>query len=179
MKKSKDIIGAQAYDAHSGGRIGVISAVLYNINEPVWFIIETTDGREMAVFFEDLEIGVDNSIIIDSSKIRSVKDIDVTSLHKIPDDEPLPVITGEGRYVGRISDILLDVNKKRVDGVEISASLVDDIIKGRNILLLTGNEISDGKGMKIPEWEYNNVYEGGKGLKKLLGFQNSEKIRKE
>jgi uncharacterized protein YrrD len=179
MKKSKDIIGTQAYDAHDGGVIGIISAVLYNINEPVWFIIEATDGREMAVFFEDLEIGADNSIVVDISKMRSVKDIDMTSLHRIPDDEPLPVTTGEGRYVGRISDILLNINEKRVDAVEISASLVDDIIKGRNILVLTGNEISDGKGMKIPEWEYNNIYEGGKGLKKLLGFQNNEKIRKE
>ncbi|MDK2903749.1 MAG: hypothetical protein PWQ93_1668 [Clostridiales bacterium] len=179
MKRSKDIIGAQTYDAHGGGRIGVISAVLYNINEPVWFIIEATDGREMAVFFKDLEIGVDNSVVVDASKMRGVKDIDTTSLHRIPDDEPLPVITGEGRYVGRISDILLNMNEKRVDAVEISASLVDDIIKGRNILPLTGNEISDEKGMKIPEWEYNNIYEGGKGLKKLLGFQNSEKIRKE
>lgn len=178
MKKGRDIIGMPVLNSKDGVRLGSISAVLYSVNGPIWLIVETLEGKEMAMSLDQAEMHDDSMVLTDTSQLQSLKAISTNSLHRLPDDRPLPVVLEGGRHIGRISDILLDMREKRMKAVELSMSLVDDIIQGRNVLMLTGHEISDSEGMKIPEWEYNNICEGGRGLRKFLGLKD-DKIRKE
>jgi len=45
-----------------------------------------------------------------------------------------PVVCQDGRELGRIADILIDLKKGRVAGVEISEGFIDDLVDGRSLL---------------------------------------------
>ncbi len=75
----------------------------------------------------------DHSIVIDGTKRhRSGKKVECTNVDS-------RVFSADGRFLGRISNYLIDERSGNILGMELSASVMDDLKNGRKIIENRGN----------------------------------------
>lgn len=74
----------------------------------------------------------DYSVVIDSSKRKSSRKMECSNIDS-------RVYSADGRFIGRISNYLIDERSGSILGMELSASVMDDLKNGRKIIENRGN----------------------------------------
>jgi uncharacterized protein YrrD len=78
------------------------------------------------------------------------------------------IYTKYGEDIGVVKDILFDFEKNTLDGVEVSDGLIQDIVKGRNLLPLLGKVEFGKENILVERSAVEEMMEKGKGIKGII-----------
>jgi uncharacterized protein YrrD len=180
LKKYREVVGLPVLCAQEGKILGVVEDIIISFqNREVKGFELKKRGYDIAsrgFLFKDVEnFGKDALIIKKSSCIDSLKNLDINiSFNKarIPNKKVIcgrRVYTNTGRELGVVEDILFDPTTGRLEGIEVSDGILEDIIQGRNILPLFGKvEFGEDNIMVGREAVEEMMSTGGGIIKRLM-----------
>lgn len=176
MKKYSQVVGLPVFSITTGEKLGEVQDVVFQRKSkkiPALilknrFIINGT----AAVLFSDISsIGKDAVMVRDKSVIiKPSSDITIDRI----DLNGISIYTKDGKGIGTVKDVLFDEQTGNIEGVEVSDSLLNDIMSGRNILPFLGNITLSNDNMIIEKEAYEEILHNGGGLKMRLGLEPKE-----
>lgn len=186
MKKYREVIGMPVLSAQEGKKLGNIKDIIFSVKEKQVkaFVLEKKAYKmaSKGFLFEDVkEFGEDAVIVKDYSNIVLLNKLGPSkSKYKgrpANKDEICgrKVYTKTGRELGIVEDILFDTATGRVEGVEISDGIFEDVMQGRNILPLFGNVEFSEENIMVSREAVEEMVSTGGGIIKRLSKQATKK----
>ena len=176
LRKAKDILGLPVILLDTGEEVFDIKGILFSpknkrilgflIDEGGWF-----KGAKILLLKHVHTIGKDAVIIRNKEFIMS--SVQIPEVEQILEDKyklfDLEAIDSEGNKLGRIEDVLFNEKTGRIDSLEISEGVFEDIFYGRLRIFLSDNIRFEDQGVIITD---------KKGIEKIGGLKNyfSEEI---
>ncbi|HPD00024.1 MAG TPA: PRC-barrel domain-containing protein [Acetivibrio sp.] len=174
MLRYSEVIGLPVICATDGKRLGVIKDIVFcpKDKKVVAFLVERK-GYEIlkkVVFMKDIQSMGKDALIINSPKdIKDLKKVqDSNELKEKGDILGLRVCTRSGEDVGVAKDVLLDFTHGKIDGIEVSGGLIQDILEGRNILPLIGKVEFGEEYILVDSESIEEMMETGGGIKNII-----------
>lgn len=138
----------------------------------VAFLVERK-GYEIlkkVVFIKDvLSLGKDALIINDLNDVKDLRKVqDSPEFKEKGDILGLRIYTRSGEEIGVAKDVLLDFTHGKIDGIEVSDGLIQDILKGRNILPLIGKVEFGEENILVDSESVEEMMETGGGIKNII-----------
>lgn len=176
MKRYSQIVGLPVFSTVTGNKLAeVVDLVFLRDSKKIYALTvgnRLMSNSNIAIMFDDISgIGNDAIMVQDKSVITKLaKSIlkDKIELNGIS------IYTQEGKGVGIVKDILFDETTGYIEGVELSDSLLSDIISGRNIMPFSGKIILSEGNMIIGREAYDEILHGGGGLRMRLGMTHKQ-----
>lgn len=174
IRKYSDVLGLPAISAKNGMKLGTVKDVAFcKDNKGVIGFILEKDVHSLkgnVVLLRDvLSLGNDALIIDESNGLMEYRKFKKTpemleQMHL----RGFKIYTHSGDDIGIVQDILFDYRTGKVEGVQVSDGLVQDLLMGRNILPFLGKvEIGDMNILVDNEAVEEMMHTGG-GLRKRL-----------
>ena len=142
MRKGRQLLSLPVVEALTGEQLGEVKELLYDSREGrlMGFII--ADGgwlrKARAVLLAQVQEITDTAVVIeDKSFIRDVGEIR-DSLLTSCDVQGYMLITADGRELGIIQDLVVSPASGIIEGYELSDGIIDDLIKGRTTVTVSG-----------------------------------------
>ena len=117
--------------------VGVVrKGVIADDFQLAYLVVETLSGEAGIIRAADLKLGPRAVVIFDPVCIKSYAHGEESSIYdrKMGDN----VFNADGEELGILSDFVIDPEKKRIKGVEVSAGVFRDMLEGRHELPLQG-----------------------------------------
>jgi uncharacterized protein YrrD len=144
LKKYSDVLGLPVISAKDGMRIGVLKDIIFcKDNKGIQgFILEKDNlgfKGNVVLLRNVLSLGNDALIIespdclVEYRKFRKACDIQEDVRLR-----GLKIYTQSGEHIGIVQDVLFDYKTGKVEGVQVSDGLVQDLLMGRKILPFLG-----------------------------------------
>lgn len=139
---SREIIGLPLIDISTGTELGVVKVCLFSLDEKrlLGFIIGDRGHSEhrFGLALDDVRsIGQDSITVEAVECLVKFDDVSLT-LGDASTNELLAVgkrvVTESGRDVGTVKDAVIDIVTGSVIGYEVSESVIQDILQGRNFI---------------------------------------------
>lgn len=141
MVKVMDIKGIPIVCLKDDSRVGFLMEPLYDeTNSISGFLVDQIGlsfGRKFVALEDCLRIDKNNCIIYSDSVIRKLPK--KQNYRRNSDMEKLlgrNVITRDGKGLGVVRDLVFDIETGSIEGFELSRGFMEDVVQGRNLLLL-------------------------------------------
>jgi len=174
LQRYSEVIGLPVVCATDGKRVGLIKDIVFCPKEKkmVAFLVERK-GYEIlkkVVFIKDvLSLGKDALIINDLNDVKDLRKVqDSPEFKEKGDILGLRIYTRSGEEIGVAKDVLLDFTHGKIDGIEVSDGLIQDILKGRNILPLIGKVEFGEENILVDSESVEEMMETGGGIKNII-----------
>ncbi|HHX17671.1 MAG TPA: photosystem reaction center subunit H [Clostridium sp.] len=174
MVKYSEVIGLPVICAVSGKKIGIIKDIIFcpENKKIAAFEIEknSCEIKKKIVLKEHvINLGKDAMIIENEEKVIPFKKVkDKLGIKKKGTIIGFKIYTKYGEDIGVVKDILFDFEKNTLDGVEVSDGLIQDIVKGRNLLPLLGKVEFGKENILVERSAVEEMMEKGKGIKGII-----------
>lgn len=99
-----------------------------------YLVIETQDGAAGIIKAVDVRLGPAAAMIFDTASIKSYAHGEELSIYDRKCGDTL--FNAAGEELGILSDFVIDLEEKRIKGVEVSAGVFKDMLDGRHELPL-------------------------------------------
>lgn len=174
LKKYSEVLGLPVISAKDGLKIGTLKDVVFCKDNKgmLAFLLEkgSYSVKGTVILLENVMSLGNDALIIDNPEnlleFRSFK-----KFYNIQDKNHLrglKIFTHSGEDIGIVQDVLFDYRTGKVEGVQVSDGLLQDIIMGRNILPFFG-KIEIGAGNILVENEaIEEMISTGGGLRSRL-----------
>ena len=143
MLRSKDIFGLPVYTLSEGKEIGKVTDIMVNPNRGVVLALGVENTSKIVMFSSIKSIGKD-AVVIDSTtqliELSEHRNLERWKEIRIIDSK---VITSSGRYLGKVSDYLLDI----LTGKILSCVATDT--EGERLLISSSRIVTFGKDALI------------------------------
>lgn len=174
MQRYSEVIGLPVISIENGKKVGSIGDVIFSplTKEIIGFSLEKR-GCEIGirgVLLKDVvSLGNDALIIKDFTCIAKLKKNKPLANNKKPGEvRGLKIYTRTGEDLGVVKDVLFDYKTGVIEGFEISDGLLQDIVKGRNILPLFGKVEFSDESILVDKEAIEEMTATGGGIKNLL-----------
>lgn len=170
MVKRQSIIGLPVIDGKTGKKLGVVRDLYTSSrNSQLEGFYVTNKGwgsKTIGIPFEATTIGYD-AIVTEGA---FTTDTEPQEEHNSELDKLLnkKVVREDGMELGSISDIILDPLTGKIQGLELSESVIGDLISGRRILPYEPREYSDGEMLVITLEQAESISPSNKGIKNIF-----------
>jgi len=171
IEKYSEILGVPVICINNGKNIGYIKDILFCLFEKkvLAFLIELKGCHicKKIIFIEDvINIGIDAVVISSDSSLKNIKQLKNNEKFKQTGKViGLKVYTKKGQDLGIIKDVLFDSKTSKIDGVQVSDGLINDILKGRNIVPLFGKVEFGSENILIDKEAVEEIIDTQKGMK--------------
>ncbi len=174
MERYSEVVGLPVICVDNGKKVGIVKDVIFcpKSKEVKALLLERKGCqiRKKAVAFDNiLSLGKDAVIVNDCSCARDLKELERSEILKDKGNiKGLRIYSKSGEDIGVVKDILFDYKSGIIEGVEVSDSLIQDIIQGRNILPLCGKVEFSEENILVDKEAVEEMMNTGGGLKKKL-----------
>lgn len=164
--KRESIIGLPVIESKTGRKLGVVQDFYAggpNTHLEGMYVAQKGFGKKsLKIPFRDVTIGY-SSVTTEGNAIEKVQDNGVIKglLKK-------RIILEDGRELGTVSDIVLDPLTGEIRGLELSESVIDDLITGRHILPYQAEEHSEGDVIIVTMEQADSISSYNKGIKNIF-----------
>jgi uncharacterized protein YrrD len=174
LKKYSDVLGLPVISATDGMKIGTLKDVAFCKDNKgiLGFILEkdTHALKGKVILLRDvLSLGNDALIINNPNCLLEYRQFKKT--HELQADiqlRGLKIYTHSGDDIGIVQDILFDYRSGKVEGVQVSDGIVQDLIMGRNILPFFGKVEINNSNILVENEAVEEMMNTGGGLRSLL-----------
>lgn len=173
MRKYSDVLGLPVISAKDGIKIGTLKDVIFCNNKDVMgFILEKDSHRvngNVILLHDVLSLGNDALIIDDPNKL-----IEYRKLKKTPEMleriklRGFRIYTQSGDDIGIVEDVFFDYKTGKVEGVQVSDGLVQDLLVGRSILPFLGKIKIGNDNILVDNEAVEEMMNTGGGLRNRL-----------
>ncbi len=174
MERYSEVLGLPVICVNDGKRVGVVKNIIFRPKTKTLlaFLLEckSYELKKKVVLAEDiLSLGKDAVIIKDLNSLRGLRQAKNTDeLMDKGEVIGLRVYSKAGEDMGVVKDVIFDYKNRTIEGVEISDGLIQDIVKGRNVLPLLG-KVEFGEDILLVDNEaVEEMMETGGGLKNII-----------
>ena len=174
LEKYSEVIGMPVITIQNGKKIGIIKDIIFSpkTREVKAFVLEKKgyEFLQKAVLLKDVvNLGKDALVVNDHSSVKTLRKAEAAGELKDKGSlKGLKVYTRSGNDLGIIEDILFDFSTGIVEGVEVSDGILQDIVKGRNILPLFGKIEFGEENILVDKEAIDEIETTGGGIKKFL-----------
>ncbi|HHY82281.1 MAG TPA: hypothetical protein GX505_06335 [Clostridiales bacterium] len=168
--KRQSILGLPVIDGSTGKRLGVVKDLYVNGQSAKLDGFYVTDkgwgNKTIGIPFDDVTIG--NDAIIAEGNLSAVSrhsELNRGELEKLLGKK---VVREDGLELGYISDIILDPLTGRIDGLELSESVIGDLMSGRRILPYEPHEYTNGDILVISMEQAERIISSNRGIKNIF-----------
>lgn len=174
MERYSEVLGLPVICAANGKMLGIVKDIVFCPKERkvVAFLLERKgcEIRKRVVLIEDaLSLGKDALIVDDVDSVKELRKVeDGPEFKEKGDILGLRIYTKSGDDLGVVKDVLFDFTHGKIDGVEISDGLVQDIVKGRNVLPLIGKVEFGEENILVDSESVEEMMETGGGIKNII-----------
>ncbi|GAE90041.1 PRC-barrel domain-containing protein [Acetivibrio straminisolvens] len=182
MHRYSEVLGLPVICAADGKNLGIIKDIIFCPKEKsvVAFLIERKgyNIRKRVVFASDvLSLGKDALIVNDADDVKDLKKVQNRPEFKDKwDILGLPIYTKTGEDLGIAKDVLFDLRHGKIDGIEVSDGLLQDIVKGRSVLPLIGKVEFGEENILVDSEAVEEMMETGGGIKNLI--EGNKKVQR-
>lgn len=175
MERYSEMVGLPVICANDGNKLGVIKDVVFCPKEKkvIAFLVERKgyDIAKKVVFMKDvLSLGKDALVINDRNAIKDLRKVqDSPEFKEKGEILGLRIYTRSGKDIGVVKDVLFDFTHGKIDGIEVSDGLIQDLLEGRNILPLIGKVEFGKENILVDGESVEEMVETGGGLKNIFG----------
>jgi len=172
--KYSDVVGLPVICIENGKKIGLVSEIIFCPKfKEVRAIVLDRKGcqiRKKALLLEDVvNIGSDAVVVNDCSCTKTLRELETSNkLREKGNLIGLRIYSKSGKDLGTVKDVLFDFSTRSVEGLEVSDSLLQDIMQGRNILPLFGNVEFGEDNVLVDREAVEEMQSTGGGIKKIL-----------
>lgn len=174
MERYSEVLGLPVICVDDGKKVGVVKNIIFCPKERklLAFLLEckSYELKKKLVLAKDIvSLGKAAVIIKD---LNSLRDLRKAKKHNELKDKGevlgLRVYSKDGEDMGVVKDVIFDYKNRTIEGVEISDGLIQDIVKGRNVLPLLG-KVEFGEEIILVDREaVEEMMETGGGLKNII-----------
>ncbi|HBM81940.1 MAG: PRC-barrel domain-containing protein [Clostridiales bacterium] len=175
MKKSALFSGIEVMDLENGKIIGRINDILFFPYREKVLGFSINCGRwvkSCKILLPETIYHIGNDVITIKDKSGIVDKSSMPEIEKAIKDKNkvigMRVFTREGDELGFLEDIIIDENNMTIHGFVISGGIIDDIIKGKSIILFEDKIIFGEDSIIIDCSEGNVMLKNEMSLKKYL-----------
>lgn len=172
--KRESVIGLPVIDAKSQKHIGIVKDIYTNEKgthiDGMYITCNGWGRNDIDVPFIGTTIGTD-TIIAEGEILSGVKHKNGDSIEKLLKKH---VVREDGQGLGVISDLLLDPLTGRIEGLEISEGLIDDLLKGRQMMPYLPYEQGNGDVIVISMEQAEKCRPYNKGIKNMLNLTGED-----
>ena len=168
--KRESILGLPVIDGRTGKKLGVVKD-LYTIGQSShlkgFYVTNKGWGNKtIGIPFDDATVGYD-AIIAEGemSAPHLPRQLPSDGLDKLLNKK---VVREDGVELGLISDVILDPLSGRIEGLELSGSVIGDLISGRRIMPYEPFEHLDGDILVITMEQAESIAPGNRGIKNIF-----------
>ncbi|MDD3465253.1 MAG: PRC-barrel domain-containing protein [Candidatus Cloacimonetes bacterium] len=167
--KRESILGLPVIDGRTGEKIGVVKDLhVKDQNAYLQGFYVTGKGwgnKTIGIAFDDATVGYDAIIAEGEVYKSSLQEIKSGVIEKLLKKR---VVREDGVELGVISDIILDPLTGRIEGLELSESVIGDLISGRQMLPYEPYESMEGDTLVVTMEQAENITSGNKGIKNIF-----------
>lgn len=174
LKKYSDVLGLPVISALDGMKIGTLKDVAFRRDNKgvVAFIIEKGSHaiKGNVILLRDVRsLGNDALIIGNTDCLLNYKTFKKTcEMQGKTQLRGFKIYTNEGNDIGIVQDIFFDYKTGKVEGVQVSDGLVQDILMGRNILPFFGKVEIGNNNILVDNEAVEEMTSTGGGLRSRL-----------
>ena len=164
------ILGLPVICREDGNRLGIVEDIQYDLGDSkVEGLIVAASGfssRFLLVDFNKIQAFGHAAIIVGKDSTREI--------NKKTEDSIIgrTIIRGDGQELGRISDIIFNLENGQIEGYEISKGVIDDLISGRNILSGNFRPHIGGDVIVVPSEQKIDLKSNNRGILNILSDSN-------
>jgi len=167
--KRESVIGLPVIDGKTNRKLGIVKDFYTNKgNTHVEGLFVARDGwgnNDLDISFSGVTIGTD-AIIAEGGIQQGAKSADeASSLDKLLKKR---AIREDGQELGIISDILIDPITGRIEGLELSVSVLDDLLTGRRIIPNMPYEQGSGDVIVVSLDQAAKIESYNRGIKNIF-----------
>lgn len=174
VEKFSNLKGCKIFEKQAGSFIGYISDMSINSRKKsIDHLILGINGavsKDINLPFKALTKYGDNVLYIEETEIvkkyKNRKRKLIGTISRMLED--VKVKEKDGSELGIVSDVFIDINNGRLEGVELSEGLSQDLLFGRKLLPLIGKVEIGENDIVVGRDCVEEMMLGNKGLKKLL-----------
>lgn len=174
LKKYSDVLGLPVISATDGMKIGILKDVAFCKDNKgiLGFILEKRNHalKGNVILLQDvLSLGDDALIIDNPNCLLEYRKLKKTS--ELQDNmqlRGLKIYTHSGDNIGVVQDILFDYKTGKVEGVQVSDGLIQDILMGRNILPFLGKVEIGNNNILVENEAVEEMTNTGGGIRSRL-----------
>ncbi len=174
MRKYSDVLGLPVISAKDGIMIGTLKDVVFCRNNKgvLGFILEKVSHNikgNVILLRDVLSLGNDALIIDDPDNL-----IEYRKLKKTPEMlermqlRGFRIYTHSGEDIGIVQDIFFDYKTGKVEGVQVSDGLVQDLLVGRSILPFFGKIEIGNENILVDNEAVEEMMNTGGGIRNRL-----------
>jgi uncharacterized protein YrrD len=173
LKKYSHVLGLPVISASDGLKIGTLKDVVFSKeNSVIAFVMEKGGSPvkgNVALLRDVLSLGNDALIIDNPDCLLNYRKFRKSyEMRKKVDLRGMKIYTRKGEDIGVVQDILFDYRTGKVEGVQVSDGLVQDILKGRSILPFIGKVEISNCNILIENDAIEEMVSTGGGLRSRL-----------
>ncbi len=167
--KRESVIGLPVIDGKTNKKLGIVKDLYTNKgNTHVEGLFVARDGwgkNDLDISFSGVTIGTDAIIAEGEIQRGTNSENEVCPLYKLLKKK---AIREDGQELGIISDILIDPITGRIEGLELSVSVLDDLFTGRRIIPNMPYEQGDGDVIVVSLDQAEKIESYNKGIKNIF-----------
>lgn len=180
MQRYSEVIGLPVICFEDGKRVGNVKNIIFcpKRKKLLALLLEYSSYEitKRLVLIHDIQsIGSDAVVISDESVLRDARKsqntIDFVDRGEVIG---LKVYSRDGKDMGIIKDVVFDYKTGGIEGVEISDSLFQDIVKGRSVMPLIGNVEFGKEAVIVDKASVEEITETGGGLVNILAAKKDK-----
>lgn len=174
LHKYSEVLNLPVICADNGKMAGRVKDVLFNTEtrEAVALLLEHRGleiGRRLVFLKDILSLGADAAVIDSCGCISKMGRAEYSSaLEKKGRILGLRIFSREGEDLGVVRDIIFDWVSGRVESVEVSDGIFQDVVKGRSLLPLFGKVEFSEENVLVDREAVEEMANTGGGIKKRL-----------
>jgi len=174
LKKYSDVLGLPVISATDGMKIGTLKDIAFCKDNKgiLGFILEKGSHaiKGNVILLRDvLSLGNDALIIDNSNCLLEYRKFRKTcELQEDIQLRGLKIYTHSGDDIGIVQDVLFDYKTGKVEGVQVSDGLVQDLLMGRNILPFLGKVEIGNNNILVENEAVEEMMNTGGGLRSRL-----------
>jgi Uncharacterized protein conserved in bacteria len=175
LKMYSHVLGLPVISASNGLKIGNLKDVLFSRENKgvIAFVMEKGGGHgkgDVVLLHDVLSLGNDALIINNLDCLLNYRKFKKSfEMREKIDLRGLKIYTRKGEDIGIVQDILFDYKTGKVEGVQVSDGLIQDILRGRNILPFIGKIEISNSNILIESDAIDEMVSTGGGLRGRLG----------
>jgi uncharacterized protein YrrD len=170
MIKRQSIIGLPVIEESTGRKLGIVQDIYTNNQnaqlEGIYITNKGWGNKTIGIPFEGVTIGYD-AVITEGRLHPSTQPMieNNSELKKLLNKK---VVREDGKELGVISDIILDPLTGKITGLELSESVIGDLISGRQILPYEPHEYVEGDMLVVTHDQADSIASTNKGIKNIF-----------
>ncbi|MGI6140251.1 MAG: PRC-barrel domain-containing protein [Caldicoprobacterales bacterium] len=167
--RRESILGLPVIDGRTGEKLGVVKD-LYVKGQSAYLegLYVTRKGwgsKSIGIPFDNATVGYDAIIAEGVLPVNRPRQTQSGALENLLNKR---VVREDGVELGVICDIILNPLTGRIEGLEISESVIGDLISGRRILPYGPYESMDGDILIITMEQAQNITSSNRGIKNIF-----------